>query len=99
MPKIKLTKYFLWRINGVSLYCQVVIATKTKPGNNLTDEIFHWQKIPELQYNEVMDDKELFCQSLWNGNYVEWTGKVGVWQDTLLVPISLAEASQESKYM
>ena len=38
--KIKTAKYSLWRINRVSLYCQVVILPKIKPGENLNDEIF-----------------------------------------------------------
>ena len=50
MTKIKPMKYFLRRINGVSLYCRVVIATKIKPRENLTDEIFYRRKIPDLQY-------------------------------------------------
>ena len=48
--KIKQTKYFLPWINWVSLYCQVIIATKIKPGKNLTAEIFYRQKIPDLWY-------------------------------------------------
>ena len=48
--KIKPAKYFLQRINGVSLYCRVVIATKIKPGKNLTAEILYRQKIPDLRY-------------------------------------------------
>ena len=44
--KITPTKYFLRRINGISLYCCVVIATKIKPGENLTDEIFAAKKFP-----------------------------------------------------
>ena len=40
MTKIKPAKYFLRRINGVNLYCRVVIVTKIKPGENLIDEIF-----------------------------------------------------------
>ena len=43
-------KYFLRRINEVSLYCRVVIAMEIKPGENLIDEIFYRQKIPDLQY-------------------------------------------------
>ena len=42
--KIKPTEYFFLRINGVSLYCQVNIGTKIKPGGNLIDEIFYRQK-------------------------------------------------------
>ena len=34
--EIKPVKYFLQRTNGISLYCQVVIAMKIKPGKNLT---------------------------------------------------------------
>ena len=41
--KIKPMKQFLQRINGVSLYYRVVIATKIKPRENLTDEIFYQQ--------------------------------------------------------
>ena len=48
--KIKLTKYFLPCINGISLYCRVVIATKIKPGKNLADELFYRRKIPNLLY-------------------------------------------------
>ena len=48
--KIKKTKYFLRRIIGVSLYCRVVITTKIKPGEDLTEEIFHRRKIPKLWY-------------------------------------------------
>ena len=36
--KIKPKKYFFQRINGVSLYCRVVIAPKIKPSENLTNE-------------------------------------------------------------
>ena len=52
--EIKPTKYFLPHINGVSLYCLVVIATKIKPGENLTDEIFFRRKIPDLRYLYLM---------------------------------------------
>ena len=48
--KIKPTKYFLRRINGVSLYCRVIIATKIKPRKHLTDEMFYRRKIPKLRY-------------------------------------------------
>ena len=48
--KIKPTKYFLRRVNGVFLYCRVVIVTKIKLGENLTDEMFYQQKIPDLRY-------------------------------------------------
>ena len=47
---INLMKYFLQHINGVSIYSRVFIATKTKPGENLTGEIFYQRKIPDLQY-------------------------------------------------
>ena len=47
--KIKPMKYFSRCINRVHLYCQVVIATKIKPGKNLTNEIFYLQKILDLQ--------------------------------------------------
>ena len=40
MTKIRPLKYFLPRLNGVSLYCRVVIATKIKPGENLTGKKF-----------------------------------------------------------
>ena len=48
--KIKPTKHFFRHINGVSLYSRVVIVTKIKPGENLTDEIFYHRKISDLQY-------------------------------------------------
>ena len=51
MMKIKPTNNFLQRsINGVSLYCRVVIVTKIKPCENLTDKVFYRRKIPELLY-------------------------------------------------
>ena len=50
MTKIKPAKYFLRRINGVSLYCRVVIAMTIKPHENFMDEIFYRGKIPELCY-------------------------------------------------
>ena len=40
--EIKPTKYFLQHINGVSLYCRMVIVTKK--GENLTDKIFYLRK-------------------------------------------------------
>ena len=39
--EIKPTKYFLARINRVTLYCGVVIAMKIKPDDNLTNKIFY----------------------------------------------------------
>ena len=50
--EIKLTKYLLRLINGVSLYMygRVVIGTKIKPGENSTNKIFYRWKIPDLQY-------------------------------------------------
>ena len=50
MIKIKPAKYFLWHIDGVSIYCHVIIVTKIKPGKNLTSKIFYQQKIPDLWY-------------------------------------------------
>ena len=50
MRIIKLTKYFLRCINGVSLYGRVAITTKIKPGENLTDKIFYRRKILDLRY-------------------------------------------------
>ena len=50
MTKIKPVKYFLWHINGLSLYCAIVIATKIKPSENLTGKIFSHRKIPDLRY-------------------------------------------------
>ena len=44
--KIKPTNYFLRCIIGVNLYCRVVIVTKIRPGENLTDEIFYQRKFP-----------------------------------------------------
>ena len=44
--KIQQVKSFLGRIHGVSLFHQVVIVMKIKPGENLTGEIFCKQKIP-----------------------------------------------------
>ena len=44
--KIKLTKYFLQRINGVSLYYRVVIATKIKPGKIEPTKYFTGEKFP-----------------------------------------------------
>ena len=52
--KIKPTKYFHRRINGLSLYCRVVLATKIKPGENLTDEMFYRRKVPDLRYIEIL---------------------------------------------
>ena len=52
--KIKLTKFFLPHIKGVSLYCRVVIATKIKPHENLTAETFYTQKFPERRYYGMM---------------------------------------------
>ena len=51
-PKItcRSAKYFLLHINGVSLYCRVVVATKIKPGKNFSDEIFYQRKISQLRY-------------------------------------------------
>ena len=49
MTKIKPLKYSLRRINGINLHCWVVMAPKTKPGENLTAEIFYWWKIPDLR--------------------------------------------------
>ena len=49
--KIKLMKYFLRRINGISLCGGVVIAMKIKPGENFTAEKFYSQKITELRYS------------------------------------------------
>ena len=46
--RIKPAKYFRRCINGVRLYGQVVIVTKIKPGENLTDQIFYQPKIPGL---------------------------------------------------
>ena len=53
--KIKPTKCFLWRINGLTLNGQVVKATRIKPGENLTDKIFYQRKIPNLQYLVALD--------------------------------------------
>ena len=53
---------FFWRINGLSLYCQVVIVMKMKPGKNFIDEIFYHWKIPNLRYTV----------------YVQYTGTVHV---------------------
>ena len=39
--KLNKKNIFFRRINGVSLYCQVVIAKKILPGENLTDELFY----------------------------------------------------------
>ena len=52
--KLHRQNFFFQRINGVSLYCRVVIATKVKPVKNLTNVIFYHWKIPDLGY---MQDK------------------------------------------
>ena len=46
MTKVKPMKCFLQRINGVGLYCRVIIVTKIKPRENLTDKIFYQGKFP-----------------------------------------------------
>ena len=44
MTKIKQVKYFRLRINGVSLFHQVVIAMRIKPCENLTGEYLTSEK-------------------------------------------------------
>ena len=64
MTKIKLMKSFLWHINGVTLYCPVVIVMKIKPRKNLTAEIFYRRKIPDLRYFIALSSLRL-RQPLW----------------------------------
>ena len=61
--KIKEANYFLGQINGVSLFRRVVIATKIKPGKNLTAEIFYQRKIPHLR--TVCQGCMLLCHHRW----------------------------------
>ena len=49
MTKMKQVNYFFQRINGISLFHQVIIAMKIKPGENLTGRIFYQQKIPDVR--------------------------------------------------
>ena len=44
MTKIKPAKYFLLRLNKVSLLRRVVITTKIKPCKNATGEMFYRRK-------------------------------------------------------
>ena len=61
--KIKTPKYFLPRINGVSLYHRVVIAAKIKPHENLTDEIFIDEKFPNYGMTQLVAiTSEIFSQ-------------------------------------
>ena len=48
-------RYFVQLINEVSVYRRVVIVTKIKAGEDLTDEIFYRGKIPDLRYRGIID--------------------------------------------
>ena len=51
---IKPTKYFFRYMNGVGVYHWVVIATKIKPAENFTGEIFYQCKIPDLRLTGII---------------------------------------------